>query len=140
MTSVFHFTLLSLTDQESIAVLAFEDSVEDFLYAIRKVSTGETFITPRITIPVVSSATAAIADSVEQVARLARREREVLRLIGAGKSNQEISRELRLGQSTVKSYVSRLLAKLKVRDRVQAALLASQLELLEPRSPDDPAV
>jgi DNA-binding NarL/FixJ family response regulator len=55
---------------------------------------------------------------------LTERERSVLKLIAQGKSNREISRSLSLTEGTVKGYVSNILAKLKLEDRTQAALLA----------------
>jgi DNA-binding NarL/FixJ family response regulator len=55
---------------------------------------------------------------------LTERERSVLRLIAQGKSNRDISRALHLTEGTVKGYVSNILAKLKLEDRTQAALLA----------------
>jgi two-component system, NarL family, response regulator DevR len=55
---------------------------------------------------------------------LTERERSVLKLLAEGKSNRDIGRTLRLTEGTVKGYVSNILAKLKLEDRTQAALLA----------------
>ena len=62
--------------------------------------------------------------------KLTARERQVLQLIVRGYSNQEISRQLHLGPSTVKTHVSRLLDKLDARDRTQAAVRAIALRLV----------
>ncbi len=61
---------------------------------------------------------------------LSARELEVLRLIVAGRTNREIARELLIGLSTVKDHVQRIIAKLRVSDRTQAAVRATELGLL----------
>jgi DNA-binding NarL/FixJ family response regulator len=63
---------------------------------------------------------------------LSDREREVLVLLGKGKSNAEIAAELHLVVGTVKAYVGSLLARLGVESRVQAAILGYEAGLLEP--------
>jgi DNA-binding NarL/FixJ family response regulator len=65
---------------------------------------------------------------------LARRELEVLRLVARGKTNQEIAQILGLSALTVKTYVQRIIGKLGVSDRTQAAVRAAQLGLLAPES------
>jgi DNA-binding NarL/FixJ family response regulator len=63
-----------------------------------------------------------------ELAGLSPRERDILALIGDGLTNREIGKKLYLSEKTVKNHISRLLAKLGVQRRVQAAVLASQLE------------
>ena len=65
---------------------------------------------------------------------LARRELEVLRLVARGKTNQEIAQILGLSALTVKTYVQRIIGKLGVSDRTQAAVRAAELGLLAPES------
>ena len=65
---------------------------------------------------------------------LARRELEVLRLLARGKTNQEIAQRLGLSALTVKTYVQRIIGKLGVSDRTQAAVRAAELGLLAPES------
>jgi DNA-binding NarL/FixJ family response regulator len=66
------------------------------------------------------------------IARLTDRERQVLTLMGQGRSNAEIAAELHLGAATVKTHVSNVLAKLDVRDRVQAVVVAHEAGLILP--------
>lgn len=66
-------------------------------------------------------------------ARLTPQERRILALIGQGHTNREITERLHLVEKTVRNHVSRLLAKLGVQRRTQAALLAAQLQRTEPR-------
>ncbi|WP_354598032.1 response regulator transcription factor [Streptomyces sp. JL1001] len=105
----------------------------ELLEAVRTVARGEGLIAPAVTrrliaefagtTPVRTSRTAdpVVLDS------LTRREREVLGCLGEGLSNAEIAVRLSMAEATVKTHVSRLLGKLELRSRVQAAVLAQEL-------------
>ena len=70
------------------------------------------------------------AAAQEQVGVLTPREREVLALVGAGLSNAEIAAQLYLVEGTVKAYVSAVLSRLGVKNRVQAAIVAYEAGLV----------
>ncbi|MFF7129918.1 MULTISPECIES: response regulator transcription factor [unclassified Streptomyces] len=103
----------------------------DLLEAVRTVARGEGIVAPAVTRRLIAefaakpvrepTADPAVLDS------LTRREREVLSCIGEGLSNAEIAARLEMAEGTVKTHVSRLLAKLELRSRVQAAVLAQEL-------------
>lgn len=104
----------------------------DLIEAVRTVARGEGLIAPAVTrrlIAEFAAPAASRAPSVrsEALDSLTRREREVLSCIGEGLSNAEIAGRLAMAEATVKTHVSRLLGKLELRSRVQAAVLAQEL-------------
>jgi DNA-binding NarL/FixJ family response regulator len=105
--------------------------------AIRAAHAGQTMISPTVATRLVQ-AIAQRADepapSPPAQAGLTRREREVLELLAEGYANKRIARELGIAEKTVKAHVGRVLAKLGVADRTQAALLAVRAGLVGPRS------
>jgi DNA-binding NarL/FixJ family response regulator len=106
--------------------------------AVRTVAAGETLLAPAVTRRLIERyVRRPSADTVgrERFAELTERELEVLHLIVRGLSNAEIGAELHLSEATVKTHVTRILAKLAVRDRVQAVVLAYESGLVEPGEP-----
>jgi NarL family two-component system response regulator LiaR len=98
--------------------------------AVRAAHAGEALIDPTVAAQLLRTLSAprmAVAGDGEQ---LTRREREVLELIAAGRSNKRIAVELGIAEKTVKTHVGHVLAKLGVSDRTQAALLAVQQGLV----------
>jgi DNA-binding NarL/FixJ family response regulator len=109
--------------------------------AVRTVAGGEALLAPSILRRLVAHHAARAGTAVEpdQVVRgldqLTERELEVFRLLGRGLSNQEIVRELWISESTVKTHVTRVFAKLELRDRAQAVVLAYESGLVAPGRP-----
>lgn len=103
----------------------------DLVSAVRTVASGQSMLDPATTARLMRSLRAGPAETralPPELASLSPRERDILALIGDGLTNREIGTELYLSEKTVKNHISRLLAKLGVQRRVQAAVLASQLE------------
>ncbi|MEV8182705.1 response regulator transcription factor [Specibacter sp. NPDC078692] len=110
---------------------------EELVAAVRIVASGEALLAPSVTKRLIEQFAVSRARPVlsqERLAGLTDRELEVMTLIGRGQSNQEIAAELFIAQQTVKTHVSKILAKLDLRDRVQAVVLAYDTGLVEPGS------
>jgi DNA-binding NarL/FixJ family response regulator len=111
----------------------------ELVAAVRTVASGDAVVSPRVTrrlleeyarqLPV---ADADRADRYPQLASLTEREREVLAVVAQGLSNTEIAASLFVSETTVKSHVGRILAKLGLRDRVQIVVLAYESGLVRP--------
>jgi DNA-binding NarL/FixJ family response regulator len=102
-----------------------DDPPEQLLAAIRTVAAGDALLSPSITRRVIRQFTERHRrPPPPSVTSLTEREMDVFRLISRGMSNAEIGRELFIGDTTVKTHVTRLLQKLGVRDRAQAIVLA----------------
>jgi DNA-binding NarL/FixJ family response regulator len=108
----------------------------DLLSAIRVVAAGESLLAPSVTRRLIAEFTSR-AEPARPVARelssVTEREREVLALVARGLSNSEIAEHLHVGLATVKTHVSRLLAKLQARDRAQLVIVAYETALVRPR-------
>jgi DNA-binding NarL/FixJ family response regulator len=105
-----------------------DSAPEELLRAVRAVHAGEAYLSPMVTSRVVGMV-AQVGQprrqkAMRQVEGLTEREVEVLALLGLGMSNADVGQRLHMSEATVKTYVSRLLAKLGLTNRVQAALLA----------------
>ncbi|MFS0697249.1 response regulator [Streptomyces nitrosporeus] len=114
---------------------------EELLSGIRAVAGGDAVVAPSLTRRLLdayahhlpSSPGARPHTEDPRIASLTEREREILTVIGQGWSNQEITARLHLAESTVKTHVTRILAKTGSRDRVQAVILAYDTRLVNPR-------
>ncbi|TDD79976.1 response regulator transcription factor [Actinomadura rubrisoli] len=106
-------------------------ALDDILAAIRVVAAGDALIAPGVTRRLISefAARPAPAPAPRPIAGITGREREVLTLVGRGRSNAEIAADLGISVATVKAYVSRLLAKLDARDRVHLVIIAYETGL-----------
>ncbi|WP_128978414.1 response regulator [Streptomyces roseicoloratus] len=102
----------------------------DLISAVRTVATGQSMLDPATTARLMHSLRdpeAAKPAEDERLAALSERERSVLELIGEGLTNRQIAKRLYLSEKTVKNHISRLLGKLGVERRVQAAVIAAQV-------------
>ncbi|MFF3336593.1 response regulator [Streptomyces sp. NPDC002888] len=107
----------------------------ELIAGVRAVAGGAAFLSPKVARYVVDGLgggrLARESDARARVGLLSPREREVLALVGAGLSNPEIAGRLHLVEGTVKAYVSAVLDRLGVRNRVQAAIVAYEAGLVE---------
>ncbi|MFD9475184.1 response regulator [Streptomyces nojiriensis] len=102
----------------------------DLVSAVRTVATGQSMLDPATTARLMHSLRdpeTAKAPEDARLAALSERERAVLELIGEGLTNRQIAKQLYLSEKTVKNHISRLLGKLGVERRVQAAVIAAQV-------------
>jgi DNA-binding NarL/FixJ family response regulator len=106
---------------------------DDLIHAVRVVARGEAMLSPTVIARLLErfSRTPAPGTLPAQWSDLTERELEVARLIARGLSNAEIGARLFLSEATVKTYVSRVLGKLGLRDRVQVAVLAYESGLVQ---------
>jgi len=113
-------------------------SPDNLVHAVRAVARGDTMLAPAATRRLLERfATAPVPGVVPAVlSALTDRELDVLRLVARGLPNSAIGAELFLSEATVKTYVSRLLAKLERRDRVQLAVLAYETGLVAAGDPE----
>jgi DNA-binding NarL/FixJ family response regulator len=141
-----HVVIVTTFDRDDYLFAALEAGASGFLLknagpeqlldAVRAAGHGHALLAPEVTRRVIGRMTGA-PDARRRpeppgLALLTAREREVLVLLGRGLSNAEIAATLVLGEATVKTHVSGVLAKLHLRDRVQAVVLAHEAGLILP--------
>ena len=108
---------------------------EQLADAVRVVTTGEALLAPVITRRLIEQFVSRPAPSPgapQQLDELSERELEVLKLIARGQSNDEIALELFVTRATVKTHVTHILTKLRLRNRIQAVVLAYECGLIQP--------
>jgi DNA-binding NarL/FixJ family response regulator len=111
---------------------------DELVAAIRTVASGDAVVAPRVTRRLLDTFARELPTASDTIGPdqrldvLTERERDVLGALALGKSNLEIAATLHLSEATVKSHVSRILAKLGLRDRVQAVIFAYETRLIRP--------
>jgi DNA-binding NarL/FixJ family response regulator len=112
--------------------------VDELLGAVRAVAAGDAQLSPAVTKRLLDQVARKLPAAVHRdsalLEELTEREREVLRLLAVGMSNREIGDALVVSEATVKTHVSSVLAKLRLRDRVQAVIYAYENGLVAPHS------
>ena len=111
----------------------------DLVAAVRVAAAGDALLAPSVTrrlIEAFARRPASVAPAPSRLLSLTPRERDILLQVARGRSNIEIARELVVTEATVKTHVGHLLAKLGLRDRVQAVILAYETGAITPGSPD----
>lgn len=137
--------VLTTFDEDDYVEAALRNGVSGFLLkvapperlveAVRTVAAGGGLLDPAVTVRVITSFASASplrTRGTDLLDALTERERDVLRLIARGLSNAEIAADLYLGETTVKTHVSNVLAKLGLRDRVQAVVAAYETGHVRP--------
>ena len=112
---------------------------DDLVAAVRVLAAGDALLAPSVTRRLIEQFAAGASTAVPSpgLDDLTERETEVLRLMARGLSNGEIAARLFVGETTVKTHVSRVLMKLDVRDRVQAVVVAYDSGLVRPGGDHD---
>lgn len=109
---------------------------DELRQAVRVVAAGEALLSPRVTRRLITQFVAQSPSQAQDLKRLdalTEREREVMKLVGFGLSNEEIGRRLAMSPATAKTHVSRAMLKLDARDRAQLVVLAYQTGLVTPQ-------
>ena len=112
----------------------------DLIAAVRAAAAGDALLAPSVTrrlIEAFARRPPETAPSPSRLASLTARERDVLLLLARGQSNAEIASVLFVSEATVKTHVGNLLAKLGLRDRVQAVILAYETGIVVPGTPSE---
>ena len=107
---------------------------EELAQAIRAVNKGYTQLAPGLFEKVIASPVTRQIEPPPELATLTPREREVLQLIARGYSNLEIARQLYISERTVKNHVNSILRRLDLRDRTQAAILATTHSIIKKKN------
>ncbi|MDQ0381057.1 response regulator [Amycolatopsis thermophila] len=107
-------------------------SPEDLVESVRIVARGDALLSPEVTRRVIARFTTPATPAGRRPPSLTDREFEVLVLMARGASNAEIAAELYLGETTVKTHVSRILRKLDLRDRTHAVVFAYEQGIVAP--------
>ncbi len=136
---VIRIVMLTFSEEEQDVIAALKAGARGYILKgvsgselktiVRAIYQGEVYITPSLAAGVLLEMTSGsnkLAQASSLLDELTVRERQILELVASGQSNKEIGRELELTEKTVKHYMTNILQKLQVRNRVEAALLAQK--------------
>ncbi|MEU4548573.1 response regulator transcription factor [Nonomuraea dietziae] len=115
----------------ALGFLVKDDEPERMVEAVRRAASGEQLLAPSVLRRVVERALAAEQQATPAPVGLTERELEVLALVGTGLSNAEIADRLHVGVTTVKTHVGSAMDKLGLRNRIQAAVVAHRIGLVD---------
>ncbi|GAA2669233.1 MULTISPECIES: response regulator transcription factor [Nonomuraea] len=115
----------------ALGFLVKDDEPERMVDAVRRAASGEQLLAPSVLRRVVERALAAEQQATPAPVGLTERELEVLALVGTGLSNAEIADRLHVGVTTVKTHVGSAMDKLGLRNRIQAAVVAHRIGLVD---------
>lgn len=115
----------------ALGFLVKDDEPERMVDAVRRAASGEQLLAPSVLRRVVERALAAEQQATPTPSGLTERELEVLALVGTGLSNAEIAERLHVGVTTVKTHVGSAMEKLGLRNRIQAAVVAHRIGLVD---------
>ncbi|MEU7893140.1 response regulator transcription factor [Nonomuraea sp. NPDC049152] len=115
----------------ALGFLVKDDEPERMVDAVRRAASGEQLLAPSVLRRVVERALAAEQQATPTPTGLTERELEVLALVGTGLSNAEIAERLHVGVTTVKTHVGSAMEKLGLRNRIQAAVVAHRIGLVD---------
>ena len=107
----------------------------ELVHAVRSIAAGDALLAPALTRRLIEQYVRLPppgAGGTAELAKLTERELQVLRCLGRGQTNAQIAAQLHLSNATIRTHVSHILAKLNLRDRVQAVVLAYETGLIQP--------
>ena len=107
----------------------------ELVHAVRSIAAGDALLAPALTRRLIEQYVRRPppgAGGTAELAKLTERELQVLRCLGRGQTNAQIAAQLHLSNATIRTHVSHILAKLNLRDRVQAVVLAYETGLIQP--------
>ncbi|MBT2213383.1 response regulator transcription factor [Actinomadura sp. NEAU-AAG7] len=117
----------------AVGFLLKDATAQEMLTAVRSAARGDAMLSPKITRRLLRDlAGTGRSEARSRLDVLTPKEREVLAAVGGGLSNTEVAARLAMSEATAKTHVSRILAKLSLGNRVQAAILAHRAGLLDP--------
>ncbi|TDD92217.1 response regulator [Actinomadura rubrisoli] len=117
----------------AVGFLLKDASAQEMLAAVRSAARGDAMLSPKVTRRLLRDfADTGRSEAERRLTVLTAKEREVLVRVGGGLSNTDIAAALHMSEATVKTHVSRILTKLSLTNRVQAAILAHRAGLLDP--------